>query len=407
MGFKFVHAADLHLGSQFSGVNELTALENRAINASLKAFENLVQYCIESQVDFLLLAGDVFESPKPVLRVQKYFADQISRLQAVGIDVFAITGNHDANVFDNFVFSLPDNLYIFASSKVECVLRSYGNQPVSISGISYPQAQVGDLSPLFPRPRQGSYNIAVLHCDVGSQEFGYAPVALADLEAVGYHYWAIGHVHTAKAWKTSCIVQYPGILQGRHRAESGPKGFYAVTVDRNAIVESEFIVGQDIIWHNLELDLSEVLPEQLINILTEAKEEARAQYSVGTMLQIRLTGTSECYGLLKQGGTIEDLLVELRQGEAQRADFVWVTELEDQTLPEIDWENIRQQGDFLAEVVNFIEKVEAGVQHIDSEIAAAGENVALSIGIPLDHNQLLHNAKLMAVQLLRGGGQAK
>ena len=115
MGFKFVHAADLHLGSQFSGVNELTALENRAINASLKAFENLVQYCIESQVDFLLLAGDVFESPKPVLRVQKYFADQISRLQAVGIDVFAITGNHDANVFDNFVFS---HLIIFTSLQV-------------------------------------------------------------------------------------------------------------------------------------------------------------------------------------------------------------------------------------------------------------------------------------------------
>ncbi|NLL87450.1 MAG: DNA repair exonuclease [Firmicutes bacterium] len=408
MGFTFVHAADLHLGSFFSGIEELAPdLKKRAINASLKAFENLVQYCLDTQVDFVLFAGDVFETAEPGLLIQKHFIGQIERLQASGIDIFVVTGNHDANVFEHFIFPLPDNFFIFSASEAECISRSYKNQPVTITGVSYPQPHVGDLSPMFPRPNPGSFNIAVLHCDVGSREFGYAPVALTDLEALGYHYWAIGHVHSAKRWETSCVIQYPGILQGRDKAESGPKGFYVVTVEANTVIDTKFVVQQDVVWQTKELDLSQAIPEQLPYILLEAKDEKRAQYPVGTMLQLKLTGTSACYGMLKQEGTIEDLLTELRRGEEQRADFVWVAELDDQTLPEIDWEEIRQQGDFLAEVIAFMEQMEAGSINIDAEAVAASENVALSLGITLDREGLLHNAKLIAVQLLWGGGQGE
>lgn len=151
MGFRFVHAADLHLGSQFSGVGELDPdLRTRAVNSSMKALENLVEYCLESQVDFVLLAGDVFDSPAPYLRVQKHFVGQVEKLRTAGIEVFMVTGNHDANVFDSFVLPLPDNLHVFSSSQVECISRSYRGQSVTITGISYPQALVEDLSPLFP-----------------------------------------------------------------------------------------------------------------------------------------------------------------------------------------------------------------------------------------------------------------
>lgn len=408
MGFRFVHAADLHLGSQFSGVGELDPdLRTRAVNSSMKALENLVEYCLESQVDFVLLAGDVFDSPAPYLRVQKHFVGQVEKLRTAGIEVFMVTGNHDANVFDSFVLPLPDNLHVFSSSQVECISRSYRGQSVTITGISYPQALVEDLSPLFPRPQQGGINIALLHCDIGGQDPGYSPVALADLEALGYHYWAIGHVHSQKQWQSSCLIQYPGILQGRHRAESGSKGFYVITADHGAILASEFVLGHDVVWQNLELDLSQAQKDQLFDKLAEAKEEARAQYPVGTMLELTLTGTSECYGELKKKGVIEDLLAELRQNEAQRADFVWVTELEDQTLPEIDWENLRAQGDFLSEVIGFIEQIEAGIGDIDDEVAAAGENIALSFGIDMDHSEILQKAKLLAVHLFQRGRQAK
>lgn len=105
MGLRFVHAADLHLGSQFAGVTELhERLSRRVIDASLSAFSNLVNFCIESDVDFLVLAGDVFETNRPSLRTQKHFVDQLARLNKAEIDVYMVTGNHDAGFLPNFVF---------------------------------------------------------------------------------------------------------------------------------------------------------------------------------------------------------------------------------------------------------------------------------------------------------------
>lgn len=403
MGLRFVHAADLHLGSQFAGVTELhERLSRRVIDASLSAFSNLVNFCIESDVDFLVLAGDVFETNRPSLRTQKHFVDQLARLNKAEIDVYMVTGNHDAGFLPNFVFSMPENLYLFSTDKVDVIRQVYKSRQVTLSGISYANTHVGDLSQLFPRPDFSSFNIAVLHCDVGSQEFGYAPVALSDLAARGYHYWAIGHVHSAKEWKNNCVIQYPGILQGRHRGESGPKGCYLVDVDRNMEISSEFVPLQDIIWKDIGIDLTLTTPEQLFTTLNQNKDEHRADYPVGTMLNVTLTGASGCYQLLKESDTITDLLSDLREGEPELENFIWVTGIDDQTLPEIDWSNLRQRGDFLAEVIAFIEELEADTETLDDEIAAAAADIARISQIELSTKELLQKAKLLAVQLLTG-----
>ena len=117
MGFRFVHAADLHLGSQFSGVGELDPdLRTRAVNSSMKALENLVEYCLESQVDFVLLAGDVFDSPAPYLRVQKHFVGQVEKLRTAGIEVF-MSGDM-ANVLTalSFLFQITSMFSVLRSS---------------------------------------------------------------------------------------------------------------------------------------------------------------------------------------------------------------------------------------------------------------------------------------------------
>ena len=69
-----------------------------------------------------------------------------------------------------------------------------------------------------------------------------------------------------------------------------------VTVEANTVIDTKFVVQQDVVWQTKELDLSQAIPEQLPYILLEAKDEKRAQYPVGTMLQLKLTGTSACYG---------------------------------------------------------------------------------------------------------------
>ena len=60
---RFVHAADLHLDSPFTGIRS-TAPENVAnalYAATFKAYENIIDLCISERVDALLVAGDVFD----------------------------------------------------------------------------------------------------------------------------------------------------------------------------------------------------------------------------------------------------------------------------------------------------------------------------------------------------------
>ena len=60
--FRFVHAADLHLGSPFQGLTLKDAgIAALFVEASRKAFSNLVTQAIAARVDFFLIAGDVYD----------------------------------------------------------------------------------------------------------------------------------------------------------------------------------------------------------------------------------------------------------------------------------------------------------------------------------------------------------
>ena len=60
---RFVHAADLHLGAPFQGVDASDARVRAALLASTyEALDRIVALCLAEKVDFLLIAGDVHNS---------------------------------------------------------------------------------------------------------------------------------------------------------------------------------------------------------------------------------------------------------------------------------------------------------------------------------------------------------
>ena len=55
---RFVHAADLHLDSPFVGVKAVADNVASALrDATFSAYENIIDLCIDEQVDALLVAG--------------------------------------------------------------------------------------------------------------------------------------------------------------------------------------------------------------------------------------------------------------------------------------------------------------------------------------------------------------
>lgn len=409
MSFSFMHAADLHLGCLFSGIDELPLdLQQRVIDASLNAFKNLINCCIELSVDFVIISGDIFETNRPTLRVQKVFVEQLKRLAEFQIDTFIVTGNHDAAVFDNLVFTMPDNLYIFPTDAVKIYERVFNNMPIKIAGISYAQFEVEDLSIKFPQPDSEGFNIAILHCDVGGSDHRYSPVLLTDLEQKGYNYWALGHVHTMKQWINNSVIQYPGVLQGRHRAENGEKGCFLVKVASDKSIDSRFIEFQDIIWREVAIDLTETAPDMLVDMLLDVKEKNRSLGQVGCLLSLTLKGATRCHNWLQMSDESADLLLELREGEERLDNFVWVTSIIDRTNPVVDWNDLRNQENFLSEVILFIEELENSLtdQNAENKLHALSEATEIFTGVhglKLEQKEILSKAKLLILQVLGEG----
>ena len=96
MKFKLAHISDLHLGYA-SGKKKLNEDGmNVRENDGYIAFEKLVDGMIEQKVDAVLVAGDMFHSPRPKNHTIVIAQEQLRRLAKEGIVVYIIAGNHDA-----------------------------------------------------------------------------------------------------------------------------------------------------------------------------------------------------------------------------------------------------------------------------------------------------------------------
>ena len=95
--FRFIHAADVHLDSPLRGLERYEGAPVDAIRAaSRRSLENLVQLALDREVDFVLIAGDLYDGDWKDHNTGLFFVRQMSRLRAAGIPVIAIAGNHDA-----------------------------------------------------------------------------------------------------------------------------------------------------------------------------------------------------------------------------------------------------------------------------------------------------------------------
>jgi DNA repair exonuclease SbcCD nuclease subunit len=65
----------------------------------------------------------------------------------------------------------------------------------------------------------------------------YSPCSVADLQATGFEYWALGHIHKRIIHEGPCTIVMPGIPQGRDINEGGLKSVSLVTVNNDRSVQ--------------------------------------------------------------------------------------------------------------------------------------------------------------------------
>ncbi len=244
MPYRFVHAADIHLDSPLKSLAlRDVELAEMIGNATRQAFVTIIELCLAEQVDALLLAGDLYDGDQTSMKTARFLADQLARLQAAGISVFIIRGNHDALSRITKELTLPDTVRIFGGRAeiVPAVPRDAAFD-VAIHGISFAQPTLREsLLPKYKPPVPGAVNVGLMHTSLdgtlGHDE--YAPCSVTDLDAAGFDYWALGHIHKRMEHRGRAVVVMPGMPQGRDINESGPKSVSLVTIadDRSVHVQ--------------------------------------------------------------------------------------------------------------------------------------------------------------------------
>jgi exonuclease SbcD len=362
--FTFVHAADLHLDSPFKGLTKVPeTVRVRLKESTFQAMRRLAEVARQESADFVVLAGDLYDSADRSLRAQLRLQRMLAELTAEGIGVFVVHGNHDPESGRQAKLDWPDGVHVFGSAagSAECVpaYRRSGELAAHIYGISYPSAAVTDNLALRFAKREGApFHLALLHANVDGDPAhdNYAPCRLTELMAAGFDYWALGHVHDRRVLHEYPHVVYPGNMQGRSVRETGAKGVYLVRVSETGDVRLDFRDTSDVRWMESVVSIDGAEREQqLKDRLLQAAENARMSGDGRpVVLRLRLEGRGLLHHALLQDALAEEWLEELRDwlgSPEEREDWVWPESLAVRTSGAADLEALAEEEGFLGELV--------------------------------------------------------
>lgn len=363
---RFLHAADLHLGSPLKSLGDAIGDEERNRFKELVngAFDQLVQTAIDEQVDFVVLAGDIYDTAERDPGAQRRFLLGLRKLTKEDIRVFMVHGNHDPlteHIKDGL---LPEGVTVFPPGElgVETVKMRNGAEVV-VAGVSYSKKEEErNLVPLFAG-LSGRTIVGVLHTNVGgnAQHGNYAPCSVKDLEQSPVNYWALGHIHlrtvrqTPQGWWA-----YPGNLQGRSTkaAETGPKGVLIIDVDEaGSISEPRFVECSTVRFARIDVEVDDVtevggVEDKVVTVLDKLVSESGG---MPHLVRLELTGQTEIAALLDSSKwDREQTLAESNQALNGGA----VVKLEFSCVPRIDLEQQRARGTLLGAVLNELDKEE-------------------------------------------------
>jgi len=331
--FKFIHAADLHLGSPFHGLalkDERVA--HRFAEASRAAFSGLITRAIAEKVAFVVIAGDVYDGDWRDNTIGLYFNRELARLERAGIEIFLLRGNHDAESVITRSITLPASVRQF-STAAPVTFRIEALQ-VALHGQGFAHRAVTDnLVNTYPGRIAGWFNIGVLHTALTGRppHDNYAPCSPGHLRARGYDYWALGHVHEYETVGTRPHIVFPGNLQGRNIREKGEKGAVLVSVADGEVTNVERVIVDRARWDELVLDVRGFSSEAAILKAIEEKLRSVGLVAAERLVALRvvLTGESDVHRRLLAH---RDQLTDEVQAACHRVHGdIWLEKLEIRT----------------------------------------------------------------------------
>lgn len=359
----FLHTGDIHLGAPIRGLHQMPeSWASRLLRAIPEAFDRVIRLAIANAVDFVIIAGDSFDTSRASLCDYNRFFAGLARLHEAGIPAFIVTGNHDPYTsWANDLDMLPPSAKLMGVGAPEfalferdgaplCLLgaRSYYNQTWNhdkdiAEGISR-EAAIAALAPENPQVAAAPFAVGILHTglDLDPRK---APATEADLLSRGMDYWACGHMHQrlVRPNEHDPRIVFPGCIQGRVVRETGPRGCFLVTLENGegegeggkgresgesgeggeglgpsgrSAVALEFHPTASVVFQQLVIDASpfRTLPDLVQHIQGELFRANGQAHCEEMIMDISLAGPTVLYDFLAQPSVVDRLRKRLNDG---------------------------------------------------------------------------------------------
>lgn len=251
MPIRFLHTADIHLGKTYRG----SPGETERYDDFFRCLAGIVAAAIWEEVDFVLIAGDLFHTGQILPRT---FAGTIATLQPLkdaGIPCIAVEGNHDwihRRDSISWMEALSQMGYLRLLRPARTGDGAYRFDPfdeatgmgghleikgLNIYGLGYIGAQAGSHVPRLCEAITTGNNLLLFHVGI----WQYSPVEIGNMHpqealplADTFGYVALGHGHKPYVVSTPEGRPYafnPGAPERVNFGEERyDKGFYLVTV---------------------------------------------------------------------------------------------------------------------------------------------------------------------------------
>lgn len=193
INMKFAHFADCHLGSWRQP-------ELRQLN--LESFKRAIDICIKEKVEFIVVAGDLFDSAYPPIEILEETFSELRRVHNAGISCYIIAGSHDFSASGKTFLSVLEraefckSIYLPEEREGFVYLSPVLHKNVALYG--YPGKKAGlEVRELKNVRLHDSpfFRIFALHTSIADAVKGVPMECVNEWELPDADYYALGHLH--------------------------------------------------------------------------------------------------------------------------------------------------------------------------------------------------------------------
>lgn len=289
---RFIHIADVHLGAV---PDEGKPWSSKRKQDLWDTFAEVIEHAGEEQVDFLLIAGDLFHR-QPLLREIKEVNYLFSRIPHT--KVVLIAGNHDYVHPHSYyrTFRWEDNVYFLGKQEIEKIV--FPKENVCIYGASYWQREIRE--PVYDKIgdlEADKINILLAH----GGDAKHIPFSVQKLCDAGFDYVACGHIHQPEMLAENRIVM-AGALQPIDVNDTGQHGYWEGEISKRGgvvrfypIRKCEYVhlpvaVHPNMTNHELLEKLSEILsyaePFQIYKFILSGRKSPEFEIDTAKILEL-------------------------------------------------------------------------------------------------------------------------